>query len=159
MHSSNFSRFGTRIPLLVSLSVLALVAGVQCSSDTKDVAAQKSSTDGGAAGQGDITQSDPVKASAVSQIEQGRQAFRFNTFGDEDFWGGTLKLHQAIQGSANGGVGDGVSPELALSVGLKIDVDALSGQLQDDGAKSFVKSWNELMGVIGSKSEALKRAS
>jgi transaldolase len=35
----------------------------------------------------------------------------------------------------------------------------LSRQLQDDGAKSFVKSWNELMGVIGSKSETLKRAS
>jgi transaldolase len=40
-----------------------------------------------------------------------------------------------------------------------IDVDALSAQLQDEGAKSFVKSWNELMGVITSKSAALKRAS
>jgi transaldolase len=40
-----------------------------------------------------------------------------------------------------------------------IDVDALSAQLQDEGAKSFVKSWNELMGVIASKSAALKKAS
>jgi transaldolase len=40
-----------------------------------------------------------------------------------------------------------------------IDVDALSAQLQDEGAKSFVKSWNELMGVITSKSVALKKAS
>jgi transaldolase len=40
-----------------------------------------------------------------------------------------------------------------------IDVDALSAQLQDEGAKSFVKSWNELMGVITSKSAALKEAS
>jgi transaldolase len=40
-----------------------------------------------------------------------------------------------------------------------IDVDALSAQLQDEGAKSFVKSWNELMGVITSKSAALKTAS
>jgi len=40
-----------------------------------------------------------------------------------------------------------------------IDVDALSAQLQDEGAKSFVKSWNELMGVITSKSAALKKAS
>jgi transaldolase len=39
------------------------------------------------------------------------------------------------------------------------DVDALSAQLQDEGAKSFVKSWNELMGVITSKSAALKKAS
>ena len=40
-----------------------------------------------------------------------------------------------------------------------IDVDALSAQLQDEGAKSFVKSWNELIGVITSKSAALKKAS
>jgi transaldolase len=39
-----------------------------------------------------------------------------------------------------------------------IDVDALAAQLQDEGAKSFVKSWNELMAVIASKSAALKKA-
>jgi transaldolase len=37
-----------------------------------------------------------------------------------------------------------------------IDVDALAAQLQDEGAKSFVKSWNELMGVIKSKEADLK---
>ncbi len=36
-----------------------------------------------------------------------------------------------------------------------IDVDALATQLQDEGAKSFVKSWNELMAVISSKCSAL----
>jgi transaldolase len=40
-----------------------------------------------------------------------------------------------------------------------IDVDALAAQLQDEGAKSFVKSWNELMAVIASKSAALEKAS
>jgi transaldolase len=40
-----------------------------------------------------------------------------------------------------------------------IDLDALAAQLQDEGAKSFVKSWNELMAVIASKSAALARAS
>jgi len=40
-----------------------------------------------------------------------------------------------------------------------IDVDALAAQLQDDGAKSFVKSWEDLMGVIAAKSAALKKAS
>ena len=39
-----------------------------------------------------------------------------------------------------------------------IDVDALAAQLQDEGAKSFVKSWNELMAVITSKSAALREA-
>jgi transaldolase len=36
-----------------------------------------------------------------------------------------------------------------------IDVDALASQLQDEGAKAFVKSWHELLGVIASKSAAL----
>jgi len=40
-----------------------------------------------------------------------------------------------------------------------IDVDALAAQLQEEGAKSFVKSWNELMEVIASKSAALAKAS
>jgi transaldolase len=40
-----------------------------------------------------------------------------------------------------------------------IDVDALAAQLQDEGAKSFVKSWNELLEVMSSKSSVLKKAS
>jgi transaldolase len=39
-----------------------------------------------------------------------------------------------------------------------IDVDALAAKLQDDGAKSFVQSWDDLMSVIDSKSATLKRA-
>ncbi|HLJ48355.1 MAG TPA: transaldolase [Bryobacteraceae bacterium] len=38
-----------------------------------------------------------------------------------------------------------------------IDIDALATQLQDEGAKAFVKSWNELMEVIESKSAAIKK--
>ncbi|HEY6175649.1 MAG TPA: hypothetical protein VIX73_14420 [Kofleriaceae bacterium] len=57
--------------------------------------------------------------------------FRYDTFGDEAFWGGTLQLHQAIAGAANGGVGNGVSPRTALAVGLKVDVDALPRSLRD----------------------------
>lgn len=40
-----------------------------------------------------------------------------------------------------------------------VDVDALGAQLQEEGAKSFVKSWNDLMECIASKSETLKRSS
>jgi transaldolase len=40
-----------------------------------------------------------------------------------------------------------------------VDIKALASRLQDDAAKSFVKSWDELMGVIAAKSEALKKAS
>jgi transaldolase len=38
-----------------------------------------------------------------------------------------------------------------------VDVAALAAKLQSDGAKSFVASWNELMGVIASKSESLRK--
>jgi hypothetical protein len=57
--------------------------------------------------------------------KKGQEIFRFDTFGDEAFWGDTLKLHQAIEGAKLGGVGPGVSPATALAVGLKVDVDAL----------------------------------
>jgi transaldolase len=40
-----------------------------------------------------------------------------------------------------------------------VDIDALAAKLQEDGAKSFVKSWNGLMDVIASKSDLLKKAS
>jgi transaldolase len=39
-----------------------------------------------------------------------------------------------------------------------IDVDALAAKLQDDGAKSFVSSWNELMSGIESRSATLESA-
>ena len=67
----------------------------------------------------------------VRLFEQGKDIFRFDTFGDEDYWGGKLQLHKAIQGAALGGVGPGVSPKTALTVaGLKVDADALPGSLQ-----------------------------
>jgi transaldolase len=55
---------------------------------------------------------------------------------------------------------DGGDCEAMITAHVKsgIDVDALAAQLQDDGAKAFVKSWNELMKVIDSKSRALAKA-
>lgn len=64
-------------------------------------------------------------------IKEGKQIFRFDTFGDEDFWGGQLRLHEAIEGEQFGGVGPGVSPATALEVGLKVDVEALPRRLQN----------------------------
>src|SRR5215467_9379941 len=74
---------------------------------------------------------DSTDDNAVQLTDQGRQIFRFDTFGDEAFWGDTLKLHQAIEGSGLGGVGSGVSPLTALSVGLKVDVDSLPRNVLD----------------------------
>jgi hypothetical protein len=71
-----------------------------------------------------------VQTQATQLVDQGRQIFRFDTFGDEQFWGDSLKLHRAVAGAANGGVGPGLSPRAALGVGLKVDVDALPPELQ-----------------------------
>ncbi len=71
----------------------------------------------------------PVDDNVHRLIDEGRRVFRYETFGDEAFWGDTLKLHRAIEGTTFGGVGPGVSPKTALAVGLKVDVDALPPQL------------------------------
>jgi hypothetical protein len=64
----------------------------------------------------------PTAASPSTRLlAQGRRIFRFDTFGDQAFWGRALDLHRAIAGSKNGGVGPGLSPKAALSVGLKVD--------------------------------------
>jgi hypothetical protein len=80
----------------------------------------------------------PAQAQASQLVEQGRQIFRFDTFGDEKFWGDSLKLHRAVAGAANGGVGPGLSPRAALGVGLKVDVDALPPELQQALARGEV---------------------
>ena len=71
----------------------------------------------------------PIQKNARQLVEQGERIFRFDTFGDEAFWGDTLKLHQAIEGAKLGGVGPGVSPATALAVGLKVDAKALPASL------------------------------
>ena len=71
----------------------------------------------GAASCGDSTEPSP------ESLEAGRDIFRFDTFGDEKFWTDTLRMHEVIQG--------GVTPAVALSVGLKVDADALPQDLRD----------------------------
>jgi len=50
-------------------------------------------------------------------LDAGKQIFRFDTFGDQAFWGDQLQLHQAI---------NGLTPRNALALGLKVDADSLS---------------------------------
>jgi hypothetical protein len=113
------SRLGIRISftLLTSLLVLLAISHLASSPQREQ----------------HLTSSDrTVLASAHSFVNEGRETFRFDTFGDEDFWGGTLQLHKAIEGSKFGGVGAGISPSTALALGLKVDVDALPPSLQDE---------------------------
>ncbi len=62
-------------------------------------------------------------------VSQGRQTFRYDTFGDEAFWTGALQLHRAISGAKLGGVGPGVSPKTALAVGLKVDAAKIPAEV------------------------------
>ena len=79
---------------------------------------------------GKLTESERLTdANAQRMLADGKQTFRFDTFGDEAFWSDALQLHRAIAGANLGGVGPGVSPKTALAVGLKVDVDALPQSL------------------------------
>jgi mono/diheme cytochrome c family protein len=66
---------------------------------------------------------DAVARDADALVDEGRRIFRFDTFGDEAFWTGVLRLHEPLSQ---------VSPRMALAVGLKVDVDALPGQVVSD---------------------------
>jgi cytochrome c5 len=59
---------------------------------------------------------DPVVSHAQQMLDEGRQTFRYDTFGDQVFWSRTLKIHEALKT---------VSPRTALAVGLKVDAEAL----------------------------------
>jgi len=76
-----------------------------------------------------MPQSAGPEQDALQMIREGRETFRYDTFGDEEFWGKTLKLQLAIGGKDLGGVGPGVSPKTALEVGLKVDMDNLPADL------------------------------
>ena len=101
-----------------------------------------------------------IESNAEGMVEQGRQIFRFDTFGSEDFWGAQLRLHEAIAGEANGGVGPGLSPRMALELGLKVDVEVLppdvvtaleQGQvdLDDPAVTLTLLKANAVVGVTG----------
>ena len=62
-----------------------------------------------------------ILGNAARLIAEGRTTFRFDTFGDETFWGDTLRLHEAVAT---------LTPRQVLSLGLKVDRQALSKSLQ-----------------------------
>jgi mono/diheme cytochrome c family protein len=82
----------------------------------------------GCAGDGASAPSPDAQAAASrgpmnpALISQGKDIFRFDTYGDETFWTDTLRMHEVIRTS--------VSPATALGVGLKVDVDALPAAIR-----------------------------
>jgi hypothetical protein len=92
-----------------------------------------------------------IRQNALRMLREGRDTFRFDTFGDEAFWGGQLQLHQVIANT---------SPEALLGLGLKVDVAALpppliaqltQGQvdLADPAVTLALLQLNAVVGVTG----------
>ena len=152
--------FGWERPLLLigALAVGVFVAVNSCDSDKTGALGPGNA--GSVGGIPSAFAGDEVIATAAQSLANGRKTFRFETFGDQAFWGDTLKLHQAIAGSANGGVGPGVSPKTALSVGLKVDADAVPADvaagikngtvnLDDPATTLALLKLNAVVGVTG----------
>jgi len=67
---------------------------------------------------GNVTGAGPATDDlSPANLAAGQRVFRFDTFGDEQFWTDTARMHEVVQKS--------VSPTTALSVGLKVDADAI----------------------------------
>ena len=101
--------------LVVMLGAVAAVLTGCGGSDSDDVATSQATTQA---------------AGGNSLIAQGRTIFRLETFGDEAKWTDTLRLHEVIAAA--------VDPTTALSVGLKVDVDALPQSLKNGILKGTV---------------------
>ena len=96
------TKSGLRAGLFVACCVVACV--------------QQNQSNGGSAG--NSTGGGPASDDLSPQtLAAGQQVFRFDTFGDEQFWTDTARMHEVVQKS--------VSPATALSVGLKVDADAI----------------------------------
>lgn len=107
-----------KIHLLLAALIFTVVVLTQCVKFQDFLQDEKK----GAAG---INENNPAL------IAEGRSIFRYDTYGDEDFWSGVLHLDKAIAGQKNGGYGPGVNPKTALAVGLKVDADALPAGIKD----------------------------
>jgi hypothetical protein len=101
-----------------------------------------------------------IAANSAALLAEGRKIFRHDTFGSEAYWGDQLRLHQAIAGAKNGGVGPGVSPKAALQLGLKVDAAALPApvvaalkagkvNLDDPATTLLLLKANAVVGVRG----------
>jgi cytochrome c peroxidase len=92
-----------------------------------------------------------AEQNSAQLVSQGKQIFRFDTFGDQAFWGDQLHLHQAI---------NTLTPSQALSLGLKVDAEALSPStveaikhgkvnLNDPAVTRMLIKANAVLGVVG----------
>jgi mono/diheme cytochrome c family protein len=105
---------------------------------------------GGTSGKGGTAGTAPTggKATVIPPGEyDGQEVFRFDTFGDEQFWTGTLRMHEAIQAA--------LTPVMALELGLKVDAEVLPEgileevDLEDPATTVALIGMNAVVGVQG----------
>ena len=141
--------------VLIILSTMVIIALTQC---TKLNDEATKSEDEVAKSKNEIGQTKP------GLIAEGKDIFRYDSFGDEDFWSGLLHIDKAIAGANNGGFGPGVSPATALAVGLKVDAEALPPEvvaaigsgavdLNDPATTLALLKLNAVVGVKGNFDE------
>jgi hypothetical protein len=134
--------------LVGALAAGAFVTANSCDSGKTGGLGQGSIPGGGV---GAAFAGDEVVAAAAQSIANGRQTFRYDTFGDETFWGDTLRLHEAVAT---------ITPNQALAVGLKVDAEALpadvvagikdgSISLDDPKTTAALLKLNAVVGVTG----------
>ena len=119
----------TNVTLMTLFKVLLVVASLTVATGYLSNRSRAQRTDVRNPAQNQKGYDQQISDNAQRMMEQGKQIFRYDTFGSEDFWGGKLRLHEAIAGEKLGGVGNGVSPKTALALGLKVDAEALPADL------------------------------
>lgn len=138
--------------LLISLCIsffIVCLSFIQCSksAEGKDPVTIKESED-------------HITANALKMLLEGKQTFRFETFGNEKYWTDALQLNKAIAGEKNGGIGPGLSPNAALAAGLKVDMDVIPADvaaaikagkvdLNDPAVTITLLQLNAIVGVKG----------
>ena len=99
---------GLNFPPFVRLVVAALLVTTACATRPPSDETLPGSPTGAGPAADDLS---------PATLASGQRVFRFDTFGDEQFWTDTARMHEVVQKS--------VSPTTALSVGLKVDADAI----------------------------------
>ncbi|HUE72886.1 MAG TPA: hypothetical protein VMP01_18520 [Pirellulaceae bacterium] len=94
----------------------------------------------------------PAEAARKQKSLNGKEIFRFDTFGDEQLWTDQLRLHEVIESS--------IDPQTALAVGLKVDAEALPAELRaaiaagkvdltDPATTVALIKLNSVVGIVG----------
>ena len=125
--------------LIVILATVSAVSGIRSRAQT-----------------GAVTDTVSAQANSNAGRHEGKTIFRYDTFGDEQFWTDVLRMHEVIPN---------VDPETALAVGLKVDVEALPRQLvaklqakdldlQDPAVTVELLRLNAVVGIKGTVNDA-----